>query len=181
MKKLAIITLVLLTSLTTFSQENNNDTLNDQTSKNELKLNMLNLIAFKWFDASYERLINEESSYGVGLLLPLDDSFQDYRTFSLTPYYRHFFTNKFAEGFFVEAFTMINSAKGSFYTTNDGSGTYYEEKFTDLAVGISLGYKVVSKRGFTAEVYGGAGRNMLGNSDREVVRRGGVSIGYRFN
>ena len=53
-------------------------------------------------------------------------------------------------------------------------------KYTDLAVGISVGGKWVSRRGFVAEIYAGIGRDMLTNSDLEVVGRGGVSIGYRF-
>jgi hypothetical protein len=55
-----------------------------------------------------------------------------------------------------------------------------EEKYTDLAAGISVGGKFVSKRGFVAEIYVGIGRDLLGNSDLEIVGRGGVSIGYRF-
>jgi len=49
-----------------------------------------------------------------------------------------------------------------------------------LAAGISVGGKFVTKRGFVTEIYLGIGRDLLGNSDIEVVGRGGVSIGYRF-
>ena len=55
-----------------------------------------------------------------------------------------------------------------------------EDKYTDFAVGISVGGKWVTKRGFVAEVYAGIGRDLLNQSDIEVVGRGGVSIGYRF-
>ena len=34
--------------------------------QNELKINMSNLIGFKWLDFGYERILNEESSIGVG-------------------------------------------------------------------------------------------------------------------
>jgi len=55
-----------------------------------------------------------------------------------------------------------------------------EDKYTDFAVGISVGAKFVTKRGFIAEIYAGIGRDLLNNSDIEVVGRGGISIGYRF-
>ena len=37
-----------------------------------------------------------------------------------------------------------------------------------------------TKRGFIAEIYAGIGRDLLGQSEIEVVGRGGISIGYRF-
>lgn len=183
MKKITLSALLFIVSTALFAQEND-------SRKNELKINMSNLIGFKWFDVSYERLINEESSFGVGTLFSLDnksEGLDEYRTFSITPYYRQFFSNKHAQGFFVEAFTMLHSGKD--YTYNYvyedfppyGTIEYVmEDKYTDLAVGISVGGKFVTKRGFVAEVYAGIGRDMLNQSDIEVVGRGGVSIGYRF-
>lgn len=178
MKKITITLLLFITCFSVFAQEN-------EMSNNELKINMSNLIGFKWLDVGYERILNEESSIGAGLLFSLDSSSEgldEYRTFSLTPYYRHFFSDKYAEGFFVEAFTMVHSGEEEIYYPNNGGidGFYVDEKYTDFAVGISVGAKWVTPRGFVAEIYAGIGRDMLGNSDIEVVGRGGVSIGYRF-
>ena len=174
MKKISITLLLFITCSMAFAQDN-------EMNNNELKLNMSNLIGFKWFDVGYERILNEESSIGANLLFSLDSSSEgldEYRTFSLTPYYRHFFSNKYAAGFFVEAFTMIHSGEEEIY--NGIGGNYTDEKYTDLAVGVSIGAKWVSKRGFVAEIYAGIGRDMLDQSDLEVVGRGGLSIGYRF-
>lgn len=181
--KQPILLITLLCTLMSFSQETNNDF--DTSKRDELKLNMTNLIGFKWLDFGYERIINEESSFGVGTLISLGDDYDtgldEYRTFSITPYYRHFFSKKYAQGFFVEAFTMLHSGKDEFYYSNEGPfDTYVEEKYTDFAVGISAGAKFVTKRGFIAEIYLGIGRDLLGNSDIEVVGRGGIAIGYRF-
>lgn len=154
------------------------------SANNELKMNLSNLIGFKWLDASYEKILNEESSIGFGILKSLDnsnDGLDEFRNFSLTPYYRHFFSDRYAQGFFVEAFTMIHSGKNDYYYNDfDYSTGYGEDKYTDLAVGVSVGAKWVSRRGFVTEIYGGIGRDMLGNSDIEVVTRGGISVGYRF-
>ena len=183
MKKITLSALLFIVGISLFAQEN-------ELKQNELKINMSNLIGFKWFDVSYERLINEESSFGVGTLFSLDnksEGLDEYRTFSITPYYRQFFSSKYAEGFFVEAFTMLHSGKDYTYDSYQEDFppyNYYEtateDKYTDLAVGISVGGKWVSKRGFVAEVYAGIGRDLLNQSDIEVVGRGGVSIGYRF-
>ena len=184
MKKITLTALLLISSVLLFAQQNNNYS----EMNNELKLNMSNLIGFKWLDVGYERILNEESSIGFGTLVSLDtsiDGLDEYRTFSLTPYYRHFFSNKYAQGFFVEAFTMIHSGKFDDYYYDDYYYDNYDpslkdHKYTDLAVGISVGGKWVTRRGFVAEIYAGIGRDMLDNSDIEVVGRGGVSIGYRF-
>ena len=177
MKKITLSALLFIVSISLFAQEN-------ESKQNELKINMSNLIGFKWFDVSYEHLLNEEASVGVGTLFSLDnesEGLDEYRTFSITPYYRQFFSSKYAEGFFVEAFTMLHTGKYENYYSNSGPyDTLVEEKFTDLAVGISVGGKWVTKRGFVAEVYAGIGRDLLNQSDIEVVGRGGVSIGYRF-
>ena len=181
MRKISLTILFLLTTLVTFAQENYNQ---DNLKYHELKINMSNLIGFKWLDVGYERILNEESSIGFGTLISLDDTvdgLDEYRTFSLTPYYRHFFSNKYAQGFFVEAFTMLHTGKDETYYSNLGpNDTYSTEKYTDFAVGISVGAKWVTPRGFVAEIYAGIGRDMLDQSDIEVVGRGGVSIGYRF-
>jgi len=187
MKKIILSAIIVIASLSLFAQENNDQ---EFLSKNELKINMSNLIGFKWLDVGYERILNEESSIGFGTLISLDnniDGIDEYRTFSLTPYYRQFFSNKYAQGFFVEAFTMLHSGKD--YTYNyvyedfppySSFENRNETKYIDLAVGISVGAKWVTKRGFIAEIYAGIGRDLLNQSDIEVVGRGGVSIGYRF-
>ncbi len=182
MKKITLLAILFIGSLSLFAQENN---YQEGLSKNELKINMSNLIGFKFFDVGYERILNEESTIGVNLLFNLDKnsdatSLDEYRTFSITPYYRHFFSNKYAQGFFVEAFTMLHTAKDYYYYDYNDPNINNSEKYTDFAVGISAGGKWVSKRGFVAEIYLGIGRDLLGNSNDEVVGRGGVAIGYRF-
>jgi hypothetical protein len=179
MKKITLSALLFIVGVSLFAQEN-------EPKQSELKINMSNLIGFKWLDVSYERLLNEESSIGVGTLFSLDnksEGLDEYRTFSITPYYRQFFSSQYAQGFFVEVFTMLHSGKEYYYSYEDFppyDSIENTKKYTDFAVGISVGGKWVSKRGFVAEVYAGIGRDMLNQSDIEVVGRGGISIGYRF-
>ena len=182
MKKITLTFVLLISAFVSFAQST---AIEDNARNNEVKINTTNLIGFKWVDFTYERLINEESSFGVGLLVTLNDEdtgLNEYRTFSLTPYYRHFFSNKYAEGFFVEGFTMLHSGNEEVYydTLNEGMGASQVDSYTDFAVGVSTGFKIVSNKGFVAEFYIGLGRDLLDKSYREVVTRGGLSIGYRF-
>lgn len=183
MKK-ALLIFILLVSISNIQAQD--DTTEISNKQNELKINMTNLIGFKWLDIGYERILNEESSVGVGTLISLDkdiDGLDDYRTFSITPYYRHFFSKKYARGFFIEGFAMLHSGEDEFYEYNELTfeGSYNDETYTDLAIGISTGAKFVTKRGFIAEIYLGIGRDLLGNSDIEIVGRGGIAIGFQFN
>lgn len=146
----------------------------DIEKKYELKINALTLLAAKWIDVSYENLINEESSFGVSLALNTDTTETDLK-YSLTPYYRRYFSNKFARGFFVEGFGMLFSAKDT-----DLFGFGSQEFKTGVAMGVSIGGKFISKRGFSAELLLGVGRNFSDSTYNEGIARIGISVGHRF-
>ncbi|MBJ2173161.1 DUF3575 domain-containing protein [Aureibaculum sp. A20] len=190
MKKLITIVL-LLASIVTFAQ------IDDvPVKKHEIKANAFNIIVFKAADFSYEYLIDSESSFGASLLINLQDSDNDdyydepyyYEKFAFTPYYRRYFSSKYAWGFFLEAFGMYNVQEDYDnryydYSTdmylNDGSN----ETSNNMAVGISIGGKFVSGKGFVFEFYGGVGRNIYQSNEdfaTELVPRLGASFGYRW-
>ncbi len=183
MKRFTIIAFSMLISSAALAQEQVTDVVFD---KHEVKVNVSNLLLLSFLDGSYEYLINEETSFGVGVLASVGGDILDldeYRTFSITPYYRQYFSNGYAKGFFIEGFGMLNSGKDEFYTFNEPNFTeeIETEKYTDFALGISVGGKFVTKKGFVAEVYGGLGRNLLNSSGfTDFVGRGGISLGYRF-
>jgi len=189
MKKSYLILLVItLCSTAMFSQDQAEN--NVSQNFNELKINMTNLIGFKWADIAYERTLNEESSIGINVLTRIgsdrnndgDAGLDEYRTFSITPYFRQFFGKKYAQGFFVEGFAMVHSGEDQNYDFDSitQNGSYSYDKYTDLAIGISAGAKFVTKRGFVAEIYLGLGRDLLDQSNLDVVGRGGIALGYRF-
>lgn len=171
----------------TFSISKAQDIPDPTDDRDEIKLNLLNLVAFKYLDGSYEKIIDEESSFGIAALVNLgddNDTFDYLREFSITPYYRRYFSKGYAKGFFVEGFGMLNQASDEYGGTFDDvtqEFTYDTDTYTDFAIGVAVGGKFISKRGFVAEIYGGIGRNLL-NSDNpvEVVGRGGISLGFRF-
>lgn len=184
--KHTIIMMLLFFSYNCFAQDNE--------KHSELKVNVFNTIIFKSLDFSYEYLIDSESSVGASMLFNLknkedDETLEDeihYREkFALTPFYRRYFSRKYAWGFFMEAFAMYNKQEDydGYYDSNTDQQVYSDEESENFAIGMSVGGKFVSQKGFAFEFYGGIGRNLTTtNSDiaSEFVPRVGASIGFRF-
>lgn len=147
--------------------------------KNEIKGNAL-LLVVGALEFTYEHLLNEESGVGVSLFVPYDNDIET--NFSLSPYYRFYFGQKPAAGFFVEGFGMIDSYEDSIYTEANNYSSYDDISRTDFALGFGLGSKWVTKNGFLFEINAGVGRNLFNSSDtnHEFVGRGGITLGYRF-
>lgn len=178
------LTLTILLFLPFFASAQNDDATSNP--RNEFKINPVSLIGFEAIDVGYESLLNEESSLGIDLYLGLgeDDEFSYYRTFALTPYYRKYFSRKYAKGFFIEGFGMLNTAEDYdqvFFNDEGIIEPVGRKSETDFALGVSAGGKFVTPRGFVAEIYLGIGRNLFGNEDSpSIIGRGGISLGYRF-
>ncbi|MCF6308177.1 MAG: DUF3575 domain-containing protein [Flavobacteriaceae bacterium] len=171
-----------------FAQENEEQVV----KHHEIKTNAFNLIVFKSVDFSYEYLIDSESSAGVSVLFNLQDFDNDSNDgpiynekFAFTPYYRRFFSSKYAQGFFLEAFGMYNVQEepDGYYDYSINEYVSSDENSNNVAFGISLGGKFVSKKGFLFEFFGGAGRNIFSSNENisaDIVPRVGVVLGYRF-
>ena len=182
MKKLLISIALLLSSLQLIAQEKETKKIypQDIDKDYELKLNAFSLIVFSSIDVSYEKLLNKDSSYGIAIFYNFADIESELyfpKKFSLTPYYRWFFSERFASrGFFVEMFGMLNA--------NGDENSNFTRKETNFAIGISVGGKFVTTKNFVAEVYLGVGRNLINGKenilDSNIVGRGGISLGYRF-
>lgn len=149
--------------------------------KNEIKGNALMLIA-GGFEATYEYLVNEESGVGASVFVPFVNDFDT--KFSFAPYYRFYFGEKPAAGFFVEGFGMFNTFEYTPDWFSDTDSSEYQKSQSDFALGFGLGGKWITKRGFLVEVNGGIGRNLFNSKSEDyghqIVGRGGVTLGYRF-
>jgi len=179
MKKLYFILALALSSAFCFSQETETPSFN----KNEIKGNALFLVLGS-FEATYERLLNEESGAGISVSIPVDRYNWDIN-YSVTGFYRYYFGKKPAAGFFGEAFGMLNNVDDWVYSESDNGIDFYSgpKTLTDFALGIGLGGKWVTKKGLLLEVNAGVGRNLFNNQyerDFELIGRGGITIGYRF-
>jgi hypothetical protein len=145
---------------------------------NEIKINGLYFVLGA-FDLIYERNLSEESSLGISVFLPFDENVRDEIQYYISPYYRFFFGKKYAAGFFVEGFGMLNSYEEditSLFSNGDGEENYV----TDFALGFGLGGKWVTKKGFMAEVSWGIGRNLFDAGNLDIVLKYSISLGYRF-
>jgi hypothetical protein len=183
MKKIVFVAALLLSGICINAQEDSTPDF----PRNEFKGNALFLILGS-FELTYERLINDESGLGVSLNIPYIYDDWDLN-FSVTPYYRYYFGNKPAAGFFAEGFGMLNNFR-DYYSTyvgdwNSGIGywDYNRKTRTDFALGIGIGGKWISRKGVLLEINAGVGRNIFGGSydgEFELVGRGGITVGYRF-
>jgi hypothetical protein len=180
MKKLLSL-LFLLVSIFSVNAQEQIDT--DFTQNfNEVKLNALYLVIGA-FDVVYERTLNDESALGINVFLPFDNDIKDDIKYYISPYYRFYFGQKYAAGFFLEGFGMLNSTVENTIYYNDGIDPSFSEKtVTDFALGIGLGGKWVTNKGFIGELSFGVGRNLFNTNefDDDFVAKASITIGYRF-
>lgn len=166
--------------------------------KNEFRINAFNLLVFKSFDVSYERAINNESSFGINTMFSLEgdsrftnkDYIYYYEGFTFTPYYRLYFGKKTNAGFFGEAFAILATGRydyyGSDYETcheclSVGGYGYSLRKFTEFGIGLSFGVKLIKKPNFVANIHGGVARNFLDSTyGPGVTPRASISFGWRY-
>jgi hypothetical protein len=175
MKKI-LFAIVIFCSLNAFAQS---ESTFSYTEFHEPKINVGYLILGN-FDVTYEYLLSEESGVGVNLMIPFDDYVEWNINYNLTGYYRFYFGDNYADGFFGEVFANLNSVEDRI----EVEGGRQDKDITDLALGFSGGYKLVSSGGVVLEAFLGGGRNLFSeyNSERnfDFVLRAGLNVGYRF-
>ena len=210
--------LILLISISINSQEvqkvevlKNDNQINelfDELGANELKLDLIDMIALPAFDITYERIKDPYSSFGASIFLNLSDNDSGNTNWtdkvSITPFYRFYFFNKRdygGAGFFAEIFTKFSFGKHDveYYNYNPDQinpGIDYwevvEENFFDIAPGAGIGQKWLNKKGWTFEINLGVGRFLLNKDETSTIGqeitslrpkaafKGGFSIGKRF-
>lgn len=182
MRNTYLILLTLLTVFTANAQTTNDSISNVYQKQNEIKLNGI-LLLVGAFEVSYERNLSEDTSVGVSFFTPYDaENIDADLNYYISPYFRVFFGEKYAAGFFVEGFGMLNSIdRRTTDTINDFFETT-EEAVTDFALGFGVGGKWVTHNGFVFELTGGIGRNLFRNNGNEtrLVGKFGFNLGYRF-
>ena len=210
--------LILLISISINSQEiqqvevlKNDNQINelfDELGANELKLDLIDMIALPAFDITYERIKDPYSSFGASLFLNVSDNDSGNTNWtdkvSITPFYRFYFFNKRdygGAGFFAEIFTKFSFGKHdveyyNYNTDQINPGIDYweivEEDFFDIAPGAGIGQKWLNKKGWTFEINLGVGRFLLNKDETSTIGqeitslrpqaalKGGFSIGKRF-
>lgn len=140
--------------------------------KHEVKVDLLDILAFKTLDVAYEYQLNAESSIGVSTFVNFDADNNVYdEDFQLTPYFRQFFKTTKSFDFFGELFGTLNF----------GENEDEDKNYTDFGLGIGGGARHISEYGYVFEFNIGVARNLF-NTDlsNEVVPRFGISVGKQF-
>lgn len=192
MKNKLFLSITLFVCLFGFSQDKDPNKTSS-FKQNEIKINGLFLILGA-FEGSYERILNEESGVGVSVLFLLDKQSDIESAFSISPYYRFYFGEKPAAGFFIEGFVnyQTSTRATALYLSNgfNGYSQNFTEKINGFGFGLQIGGKWITKKGILFEVNGGVGRLLSINSSIEnrtfsssdkIIGRAAITIGYRFN
>lgn len=145
------------------------------SKKSELKLNIpLSLTGF--VEVSYERILSSESAMGVSVGFAFEDIYFD---FAAIPYYRFYFGKKEAAGFFLEGNAALYAQEyDQFSLLTNQERTNSKLGF---GLGVAIGFKLITAKGWIGEIYAGAGRNFL-NTDfiDSGYPRIGLNMGKRF-
>ena len=194
MKKITYLVGLFL-SISAFAQSN--ETLPSDTivspilaKKNELKIDVLNLIANGKLGISYERFFDKDFSVGItGVMFNKSNDFltDDTRTlidYQVIPYVRYAMSKSATNLYYIEAFTDINGGNyKELKTLNNGVADYVvvtKNKYNDVAIGGSVGYKLYFKESFVVDLHIGIGKNLFNNNSPSTIARLGINVGYRF-
>ncbi|WP_271406814.1 DUF3575 domain-containing protein [Tenacibaculum soleae] len=182
MKKTILVTAMLFSLIVVKAQDQNSNTVHQFEKKNDVKFNAY-LTSLGLFEMTYERNINENSSFGIVGLYAFSQKHDEDVNYQITPFYRRYFSKKYASGFFTEGFATFGSVDGKqLYDVNGNLTSKEGPNVLDLSLGASIGYKWVTKSGIVFEALFGMGGNLFNahKTDHNVINRRAISIGYRF-
>lgn len=170
--------------------------------RNEIRLNMLEMLARTTINVSYERFLSPQTSIGATTMIALNDEY--YEHFEFAPSFRLYFSDDILElrkSIFVEVFLAFVAAEDTHYydyycdypaqaisASTDTQGlsiapcgypNYSREPEAEFALGMMLGKKWVNQSNFTFELGVGFGRYLTQN-DNEAYPRLNLSVGKRF-
>lgn len=162
--------------------------------KNEVRVDLLSLVALSKYNLSYERYTGDKFSVGLSLNYAnsskINDDFDEGNRnnipkYEITPFVRYRLSEGMTRFYFAEVFASANG--GDFREivrrVENGVGYYEIEKsdYFDVAVGAGAGYKMYIKEQFAIELMVGFGVNTI-ETDKspDVFSRVGLSFGYRF-
>jgi hypothetical protein len=187
MKPSTLLLSLLLIPGILLSQINTKDSLHLQNPvKNELKLNMLELLIMPAIGITYEHYLNPSSSYGVyGFInFNINEGYR-YEKFEIAPFYRIYFQNRDKldnKGLYTEVFSGLNVGETDFFDYDYDTNRYgdlYTQEYVGISLGVTLGYKFVNHNNYAFEIFAGAGR-FLNEQEIDAYPRIGLSIGKRF-
>ena len=171
MKKMILSIAIALVSFGAFAQ----------TYKNEVKLNILNVIVRPSIELGYEYYLDDNQSVDAELMFL--DRFSYYPKkggkFSATSFkvgYNYYFDSSDAVGFYINPFLKTRFGK----YTKDGEE---DKNLNAFIIGVGVGYTWVFNSKFVVAPYANIGRgfnNEVNKKYMAVEPNAGVRLGFRF-
>jgi len=189
----AIISIAFLVlSVSVFGQKENtsNNVPASQTEssndsyQNELRINLMMAI-LGLPELNYERYISDNMGVGLAVAISVEKASTMSTRSMFTPFYRLYFGNKKASGFFIEGnMAVVGQNQTSSNYVYDQNGITYQtivttRSTTNFGFGAAIGAKFLARNGFVGEVFVGGGR-LLGESIDQAYPRVGICLGKRF-
>ena len=171
MKKMILSIAIALVSFGAFAQ----------TYKNEVKLNILNVIVRPSIELGYEYYLDDNQSVDAELMFL--DRFSYYPKkggkFSATSFkvgYNYYFDSSDAVGFYINPFLKTRFGK----YTKDGEE---DKNLNSFIIGVGVGYTWVFNSKFVVAPYANIARGFNNEVNKEylaVEPNAGVRLGFRF-
>jgi len=183
MKRLfiAIVLIALVTNTEAQRTSSDNGSKNKETSSTEgiqeLRFNILWAI-FGMPEVNYEYFIADNMGIGVSGAVAIEEKSKWEERFHFIPYYRLYFGEKKASGFFIEG-NMGVAGLERLAGTDSWGNPVTAAKGTSFGFGAAIGVKLLARNGFLGEIVAGATR-VFGNPVQDAIPRIGITLGKRF-
>ena len=175
MKKMFLSIAMALVSLGAFAQ----------TYKNEVKLNILNVIVRPSIELGYEYYLDDNQSVDGELMIldkfsywPKGDG--KFSATSIKVGYNYYFDSSDAVGFYINPFLKTRFGK---YTEEKTKDNTEETNLSAFIIGVGVGYTWVFNSKFVVAPYANLGRNFSSAVNEKfwaVEPNAGVRLGFRF-
>jgi len=150
MKQAKVILIALVTLFTTslFAQKTEKNQEKKDQPKHEIGIDFLDLSKYRKIELSYNYLYNKSNSFGTTLYFFENNpnfwkekGYQEILGVSFN--YRHYFSKKYAQGFYVEAFAKYEF--GHRYNISRPDLPIFRNDYHVINAGLGVGYKHVTK------------------------------------
>jgi hypothetical protein len=188
--KIKFYTILLLFSITFQAQKIKNDVPSILNRKNEIRIDFGKFLISSRLQLTYEHFLNKDFSVGMSaMLLNEDENKSDYlfngtRKYQLEPFVRYSLSKNIKSLFYTELFSSVNGGTVTeikrLIENNYGYYDKVNQKYTDLELGASIGYKVYITQRIPINFNMGLGINLFNSKSPNVIPRVGLSTGYRF-